>query len=195
LQFHEIIRMSDPDRIFAPGGALEAVLAARQAGKVRYIGFTGHKSPDIHLHMLETADAHGFAFDTVQMPLNVLDAHTEGFARRVVPAAVARKVGVLGMKPLTGEGKVLDSKVVSPFECLHYAMNLPVIVVITGCDSVAIVRQAVDAARSFRPMSEGQVAMLLAKTAKLAREANLELYKTSEHFDGTAKHPEWLGQG
>jgi predicted aldo/keto reductase-like oxidoreductase len=195
LQFHEIIRRSDADRIFAPGGALEAALAARQAGKIRYIGFTGHKSADIHLHMLETAAAHDFTFDTVQMPLNVLDAHSSGFARRVLPAAVARKMGVLGMKPLTGEGKILDSKAVSPFECLHYAMNLPVSVVITGCDSVPIVQQAVEAARSFRPMTDAQVAALLAKTAMLAQVGKLELYKSSEHFDGTAKHPEWLGPG
>jgi predicted aldo/keto reductase-like oxidoreductase len=193
LQFHETIRMTDPDHVFAAGGALEAVLAAKQAGKVRYIGFTGHKSPDIHLHMLETAAAHDFTFDTVQMPLNVVDAHTEGFVKRVLPVAVARKVGVLGMKPLTGEGKILDR--VPPFEALHYAMNLPVSVVITGCDSVAIVRQAVDAAKSFRPLSEAQVAAVLAKSAPLAREAKFELYKTSEHFDSTAKHPEWLGLG
>jgi predicted aldo/keto reductase-like oxidoreductase len=194
LQFHETIRMTDPDHVFAPGGALEAVLAAKQAGKVRYIGFTGHKSPDIHLHMLETAAAHGFAFDTVQMPLNVVDAHAEGFVKRVLPAAVARRIGVLGMKPLTGEGKILDR--VTPFEALHFAMNLPVSVVITGCDSVAIVRQAVDAAKSFRPWSDAQVAAVLAKSAPLAREAKkYELYKHSEHFDSTAKHPEWLGLG
>ena len=192
LQFHENIRMNDADRIFAPGGALEAVLAAKQAGKVRYIGFTGHKSPDIHLHMLETAAAHDFTFDTVQMPLNLMDAHFDSFANRVLPVAVSRNMGVLGMKPM-GDGIILESKKVTPFECLHYAMNLPVSVVITGCDSIPIVRQAVDAAQSFRPLSDAQVAALLAKTAQVADNGKYEKYKTSEHFDSTAKHPEWLG--
>ena len=192
LQFHENIRLADADRIFAPGGALEAVLAARQAGKVRYIGFTGHKSPDIHLHMLETAAAHDFTFDTVQMPLNLMDAHFESFVQRVLPVAVARNMGVLGMKPM-GDGIILESKKVTPFECLHYAMNLPVSVVITGCDSIPIVRQAVDAARSFRPLTEAHVAAMLAKTAQAAENGKYEKYKTSEHFDSTAQHPEWLG--
>jgi predicted aldo/keto reductase-like oxidoreductase len=192
LQFHEIIRMSDPDRIFAPGGALEAALAAKQAGKIRYIGFTGHKSPDIHLHMLETAAAHDFTFDTVQMPLNVMDAHFNSFVKRVLPVAVGRDMGVLAMKPM-GDRHILDSKAVSPFECLHFAMNLPVSVVITGCDSIPIVRQAVDAAKTFRPMSDAQVAALLSKTEMEAQNGKYELYKTSDHFDSTAHHKEWLG--
>ncbi len=192
LQFHETIRMSDAGRIFAPGGALEAVLAARQAGKVRYIGFTGHKSPDIHLHMLETAAAHDFTFDTVQMPLNLMDAHFDSFARRVLPVAVSRHMGVLGMKPM-GDGIILESRKVTPLECLHYAMNLPVSVVITGCDSMPIVRQAVDAAKSFQPLNEAQVAAMLARTAPVGGDGKYEKYKTSEMFDSTARHPEWLG--
>jgi len=192
LQFHEIIRRSDADRIFAPGGALEAVLAAKQAGKVRYIGFTGHKSPEIHLHMLETAAAHGFAFDTVQMPLNVMDAHFESFGKQVVPVAVDRNIGILGMKSM-GDKVILESKAVTPVECLHYAMSLPVSVVITGCDSLAILEQAIGAAQSFRPLGEGQVAALLAKTEPVAMAGKYELYKTSQHFDSTAKHPSWLG--
>jgi uncharacterized protein len=192
LQFHEIIRMPDPERIFAPGGAIEAALEARRAGKIRYLGFTGHKSPDIHLHMLETAAAHGFTFDTVQMPLNVMDAHFESFGKRVLPAALARSMGVLGMKPL-GDRIILDSKAVTPVECLHYAMSLPVSVVITGCDSIAILRQAVEAARSFRPLTEAQAAALLARTAQAARQGSYERYKTSRDFDSTVHHPEWLG--
>jgi predicted aldo/keto reductase-like oxidoreductase len=184
--------MSDPDRIFAPGGALEAAVAARQAGKVRYIGFTGHKSPDIHLHMLETAAQHGFEFDTVQMPLNVMDAHFESFEKKVVPVALSRNLGILGMKPM-GSQVILESKAVTPIECLHYTMSLPVAVCITGCDSLKILDQAIQAARSFQPLSQGQIAALLAKTAPLAMAGRYELYKTSEHFDSTAKHPNWLG--
>lgn len=192
LQFHEIIRRNDPDRIFAPDGALETALAAKKAGKVRYIGFTGHKSPDIHLHMLETAAAHNFMFDTVQMPLNVMDAHYDSFEKKVLPVALQHKMGVLGMKSM-GDKVILKSKAVSPVECLHYAMSLPVSVVITGCDSLKILQQALDAARGFKPLSGAEIAGLLAKTDKAAQKGELELYKTSEHFDSTAKHPEYLG--
>ena len=192
LQFHEIIRMTDADRIFAPGGALEAALAAKQAGKFRFLGFTGHKSPDIHLHMIETAAAHQFTFDTVQMPINVMDAHYHSFADQVLPAALGRHMGVLAMKPM-GDHHILDSQAVTPFECLHYAMNLPVSVVITGCDSLAILRQAIDAAKDFRPLSDAQLAALRGKTARAAEAGRYELYKTSDHFDSTAHHPEWLG--
>jgi aryl-alcohol dehydrogenase-like predicted oxidoreductase len=192
LQFHEIIRMEDPDRIFAPGGALEAVLEAKQAGKLRYIGFTGHKSPDIHLKMLATARAHQFHFDTVQMPLNVMDAHYESFEKKVLPVALEQHVGVLGMKPM-GDHIILDSKAVSPVECLHYAMSLPVSVVITGCDSLPILEQALKAARTFQPLKAPQVAALLERTAPAAREGKYELYKTSQKFDSTAQNPQWLG--
>jgi len=192
LQFHEIIRMEDPDRIFAPGGALETVQAAKKAGKIRYIGFTGHKSPDIHLKMLETADAHKFTFDTVQMPLNVMDAHFNSFGSKVLPVALQKNMGVLGMKPM-GSDYILKSKTVTPVECLHYAMNLPVSVVITGCDSLKILQQALDVAKGFKPLSDAEVAGLLAKTDKAAQKGEYELYKTSQHFDTTAKHPEYLG--
>src|SRR5213596_4008007 len=120
LQFHEIIRMEDPDRIFAKGGASEAALEAKDAGRIRYIGFTGHKSPAIHLRMLETAAAHQFLFDTVQMPLNVMDAHFDSFEKRVVPELLKQQIGVLGMKPM-GSGQILRSKAATPIECLHYA--------------------------------------------------------------------------
>ena len=192
IQFHEVIRMNDPARIFAPGGALEAMQKQRQAGKVRFIGFTGHKSAEIHLTMLKTAADHGFRFDTVQMPLNVMDAHTEGFEKRVLPVLVKNQIGVLGMKPM-GSGVILESKTVEPVECLHYAMSLPTSVVITGCDSMWVLEQALGAARSFRPLTGQARTALLAKTAQAAAQANYELYKTSDHFDGTAHHPEWLG--
>jgi uncharacterized protein len=192
LQFHEIIRMEDPDRIFASGGAIEAVVNAREAGKVRYIGFTGHKDPQIHLKMLETARAHNFRFDTVQMPLNVMDAHYQSFQELVLPVLVADGIGVLGMKPM-GNGIILKSKTASAVECFHYAMNLPTSVVITGCDSVPILHQALEAARTFHPMTQVQIAALLTKTAPVASGGRYELYKTSHNFDGTWKNPQWLG--
>ena len=193
LQFHEIIRDTDPDRIFAPGGALEAVLVAKKAGKVRFLGFTGHKSPDIHLKMLATAAQHHFSFDTVQLPLNVMDAHFDSFEKKVVPVLVKNGIGILGMKPM-GDHFILDTKTATPAECLHYAMNLPTSVVITGCDSPRILDQALQAARSFKPMTESEVSALLAKTAEAAQAGKYELYKTSHHFDGTVANPQWLGQ-
>jgi uncharacterized protein len=192
LQFHEVIRDSDAERIFAPEGALQAVLEMQKAGKVRYIGFTGHKSPDIHLKMLAAAAAHDFKLDTVQMPLNVMDHHFSSFEAAVLPVLVKQNIGVLGMKPM-GDPFILQSKTVSAVECLHYAMNLPTSVVITGCDSVQVLRQALDAARSFRPMSKEQVGTVLAKTADAAKGGKFELYKTSHHFDGTYQNPQWLG--
>lgn len=192
LQFHEVIRDTDPDRIFAPGGALEAVLEAKKAGKIRFIGFTGHKSPEIHLKMLSTAADHHFSFDTVQMPLNVMDAHFDSFEKKVLPELLKGNVGVLGMKPM-GDHFILDSKTATAIECLHYAMSLPTSVVITGCDSLPILDQALQAARSFKPLNESQVAALLAKTAAAAQAGKYELYKTSHHFDGTFANPQWLG--
>jgi predicted aldo/keto reductase-like oxidoreductase len=192
LQFHEVIRENDPDRIFAAGGALEVVLEAKKAGKIRYIGFTGHKSPDIHLKMLATASAHQFTFDSVQMPLNVMDHHFDSFEAKVLPILQKQNMGVLGMKPM-GDPFILQSKTVTPLECLHYAMNLPTSVVITGCDSLKILQQALDAARSFRPIDSQEMAALLTKTAKAARAGEFEKYKTSHHFDGTYQNPQWLG--
>src|ERR1700740_426871 len=192
LQFHEVIRDNDPDRIFAPGGALEAVLEARKAGKVRYIGFTGHKSPDIHLKMLATASAHQFTFDAVQMPLNVMDHHFNSFETKGLTVLQKQNIGVLAMKPM-GDHFILQSKTVTAVECLHYAMNLPTSVVITGCDSLKILQQALNAARSFQPMGKQKVAALLAKTAKAAQSGEFEMYKTSHHFDGTYQNPQWLG--
>ncbi len=193
LQFHEIIHTDDPERIFAPGGALEAVLEARDEGKVRYIGFTGHKSPDIHEKMLATAASHGFHFDTVQMPLNVMDAHFESFEKRILPIALKEGMGILGMKSM-GDAIILRSGIVTPMECLHYAMNLPTSVVITGCDSMTILEQALSAARTFRPMSAEETQGLLAKTAQVAANGRFELYKTTENFDSTTHNPQWLGE-
>ena len=192
LQFHEVIRDTDPERIFAAGGGMEAVLAAKKAGKVRYVGFTGHKSPDIHNKMLETAFAHDFTFDTVQMPLNVMDAHYDSFEKKTLPILVKHNIGVLGMKSM-GDKFILESKTATAVECLHYAMNLPTSVVITGCDSMDILQQALDAARSFKPMTQEQISALLAKTSVAAVKGEFELYKTTHHFDGTIRNPQWLG--
>jgi predicted aldo/keto reductase-like oxidoreductase len=192
MQIHEVIRMNDPERVFASGGAMEALLAAKKAGKIRYIGFTGHKSPDIHLKMLSTAARHGFKFDTVQMPLNLMDAHYNSFGARVLPELTKDNIGVLGMKPIGGS-IILRSKTVTATECLHYAMSLPTSVVITGCDSMPILDQALQAAKTLKSFGETERAALLAKTEAAAKQGQYELYKTSEGFDGTAKNPQWLG--
>jgi aryl-alcohol dehydrogenase-like predicted oxidoreductase len=193
VQYHEVIRYEDPHRIFHEEGANAALLEARKAGKLRYIGFTGHKDPRIHLYMLEVAAAHGFTFDAVQMPLNVMDAHYRSFAKQVLPYLVEHDIGVLGMKSMA-EGILLEANTVTPIECLHYALNLPTSVVITGIDSLEILDQALEAVRTFRPLSDQQVASLLARTAQAASSGEFEPFKTTSAFDGTAQHPEWLGE-
>ncbi len=192
VQFHEIIRMEDPDRIFAEGGAIEAAVAARQAGKIRYIGFTGHKDPLVHLRMLEVAQKHGFHFDTVQMPINVMDAHFRSFSKAVAPVCVQQGIAVLAMKTF-GDNFILKSNTVQPIEALHYTMQPPVSVVITGIDSNAILDQAFEAVRTYKPMDATEVASLLARTAEAASEGKFELFKTTSHFDGTAANPKYLG--
>jgi aryl-alcohol dehydrogenase-like predicted oxidoreductase len=192
LQFHENIRPDDADRIFAEGGALEAALAAKAAGKIRYIGFTGHKDPTYHLHMLEVARTRGFTFDTVQMPLNVMDAHFKSFERQVLPRALELDMGILAMKTF-GDKFILETGAVSPIDMLHYGLNLPTSVVITGIDKPEILDQAIAAATSFAPLSPAKVAEILAKTATLARDGKNEPYKTSRFFDSTVQNPSWLG--
>lgn len=194
LQHHEVLRFDDPDRIFAEGGAMEAVVEAKKAGKIRFIGFTGHKDPHVHLYMLEVAARHGFDFDTAQMPLNVMDAHFRSFGQLVVPKLVEQQIGVLGMKPFCGgDGIALKSQTVQPIECLHYALNLPTSVVITGIDKPEILDQAFQAAKTFRLMDEEELGALLAKTQQVAMSGRFELFKTTSHFDTTARHPDWLG--
>jgi aryl-alcohol dehydrogenase-like predicted oxidoreductase len=192
LQHHEIIRFEDADRIFAPGGAMEAFLDARQAGKLRYIGFTGHKDPHIHLYMLEKAKAHNFRFDAVQMPLSLMDAHFRSFEKAVLPVLVAEGIGVLGMKSM-GDGLLLKSNTVAPADYLRYALSLPTSVVITGIDSMEILDQALNVARDFHPLTETETQALLAKTAGSAANGQFELFKTTSHFDSTSSHPAWLG--
>src|SRR5215213_607206 len=193
VQHHEILRYEDPHRIFGVEGANAALIEAREAGKISFIGFTGHKDPRIHLYMLEVARENGFEFDAVQMPLNVMDAHYRSFEKMVLPELVEQNIGVLAMKTMAN-GAILESKTVTAVECLQYAMNLPASVVITGCESMENLEQALTAARTFQPMSSEQVRSILDKTAEAASRGRYELFKTTSIYDGTAVHPEWLGE-
>jgi aryl-alcohol dehydrogenase-like predicted oxidoreductase len=193
VQHHEIIRYEDPDRIFREDGANAALIEARDAGKLRYIGFTGHKDPHIHLYMLEVGARHDFRFDAVQMPLNVMDAHFRSFEQKVLPELVKLNIGVLGMKSMAN-GILLKSKTVTATECLHYALSLPTSVVITGIDSMAILDQAITTADSFQPLDDAARESLLAKTRTAAAKGEFEPFKTSSIFDGTAQNLEWLGE-
>ena len=193
VQLHEVIYPEDPRRAFGSGGALEALTAARREGKLRFIGFTGHKSPDLHLAMLRAADGHGFSFDTVQLPLNVLDAHHDSFEQRVLPVLLEKGVGVLGMKPMA-DGLILESGAAGAPECLRYAMSLPVSVTITGIDSLDVLRQDLAVARGFQPLTAEARRALLACSAGAARGGRWEKYKTTHEFDGTFQNPEWLGR-
>jgi diketogulonate reductase-like aldo/keto reductase len=192
MQFHEVIRLEDPDRIFAEGGGMEAMLDAKKAGKVRYIGFTGHKDPYVHLRMLEMARSRQFHFDAVQMPLNVMDAHFRSFGHDVLPVLNREGIAPLGMKAF-GDHTILESNTAKPIECLHYCLNLPIAVQITGIDSQAVLDQALEAVRTFRPMPAAEVASLLDRTRPAAHEGRFELYKTTNNNDGTAHNPQWLG--
>jgi aryl-alcohol dehydrogenase-like predicted oxidoreductase len=193
VQYHEILRFEDPHRIFDEEGAHAAVLEAQKAGKIRYIGFTGHKDPQIHLHMLEVARENGFHFATAQMPLNVMDAHYRSFAKLVVPKLVEEGIGVLGMKSMAN-GIILKSKVARPIECLHYALSLPTSVVITGMDSLELIDQAFEAVRTLPEFDEAARAALLERTKQAASRGEFEPFKTSSIFDGTAVNPDWLGE-
>src|SRR2546426_316816 len=178
VQHHEILRYEDPHRIFHERGANAALVEAREAGAIRFIGFTGHKDPRIHLYMLEVAAQHGFKFDTVQLPLNLFDAHYRSFSKLVVPELVRQNIGILGMKSMAN-GILLTSKTVTAIECLHYALNLPTSVVITGIDSLEILDQALEAVGTFRPLSDRELQPLLAKTAAAAADGIFEPFKTT----------------
>ena len=193
VQHHEVLRYDDPHRIFDEEGANAALLEARDAGKLRYIGFTGHKDPHIHLHMLEVAAQHGFKFDTVQMPLNVMDAHYRSFEKEVLPELVKQSIGVLGMKCMAN-GILLKSNTATAMECLQYALSLPTDVVITGIDNMDMLDQACEAARTFHPLSDQERESILAKTAAAAAAGAFEPFKTTSLFDGTATNPKWLGE-
>ena len=191
MQFHEILRLEDPDRIFNEGG-MEAMQAAQKAGKLRFIGFTGHKDPLAHLRMLEVAAQHKFRFDAAQMPLNVMDAHFRSFMQQVVPRLIVDGTAVLGMKSMA-DGFILQSNTVQPVECIHFALTLPVSVLIKGIESLERLDEALDAVRTFQPLGPEQMAALLERTAAVAMTGKYEPFKTATWFDGTAHHPEWLG--
>ncbi len=193
IQHHEILRFEDPNRIFdQKEGANLAMLEAQKAGKLRFIGFTGHKDPHIHLYMLEVAREKGFKFDAVQMPVNLMDAHFRSFTNLVLPELVKQKIGVLAMKTMAN-GIILKSKTVTPIECLHYALNQPTSVVITGIDSPKILKQAFEAVKTFKPLTQKETATLLAKTKDAAMQGKFEPFKTTSIFDSTVKNPKWLG--
>ncbi len=193
VQHHEVLRFEDPHRIFdEKDGSNLALVEAQRAGKIRYIGFTGHKDPRIHLYMLEVAKENDFKFDAVQMPLNLMDAHFRSFSKLVVPELVQQKIGVLAMKTMAN-GILLNSKTVTPIECLHYALNLPTSVVITGIDTMEILDQAFEAVETFQPLTKKAEQELIAKTKNAAATGEFEPFKTSSIFDGTANNPEWLG--
>ena len=192
VQFHEILRFDDPDRVFAEGGAIEAVMEAKAAGKVRHVGFTGHKDPRIHLYMLEMAEKRGFHFDTVQMPINVMDAHYRSFGQLVAPVAVKQGIGILGMKSL-GDTVILKSGTVTAPECLSFSLSLPVSVLITGIDDRRSMDQAFAVAKGFKPLTDAEMVALLTKTEAAAQHGKYELFKTTAYFDTTAKHPDFLG--
>jgi aryl-alcohol dehydrogenase-like predicted oxidoreductase len=191
-QFHENIRLEDPDRFFAEGGAREAMEEAKKAGKIRYIGFTGHKDPSVHLRMLELAAKNDFHFDTAQMPINVMDAHFRSFEKEVVPVLQQSGVALLGMKSM-GDKNILQSKTVTPLECLQYALSRPTSVVITGVDTMPILDQAFQAAATYKKLTASDIAAILQKTATVAATGRYEPFKTTPNFDSTAQHPEWLG--
>lgn len=193
MQYHEMIRLEDPDRVFAKGGAAEAMLAAQKAGKIRYFGFTGHKDPLVHLRMLKMAEKHKFPLHAVQMPLNVMDAHFRSFEKKVVPVLVKKGIAVLGMKCMGG-GNILKSKTVTATECLRYAMTLPTATVITGIENMKILKQALDVVKDFKPLTKKEREALLTRTAKAAAEGKFERFKTTNGFDGTARNPKWLGE-
>jgi predicted aldo/keto reductase-like oxidoreductase len=192
LQIHEVIRMGDPEQAFEKGNVIDVLQEARKAGKIRFIGFTGHKSPDIHLHMIETADKHGFTFDSVQMPVNALDEHYDSFGQKVIPVAQRHGMAILGMKPLSN-GAILKTNTISAPEALHYAMSVPVTLTITGCESMANLEQALGVARNFKPMSVEEKLAVLEKTAPVATAGKFEDYKSSHIYDGTYQNPQWLG--
>jgi uncharacterized protein len=178
-QIHEVVYDDDPARHYAPGGAVEALAEAKRQGKARFVGFTGHKDPAIHLDML----ARGFAFDTVQMPLNCFDASFRSFQARVLPELARRGIGVSGMKSL-GDGTGIKKRAVAATEALRYAMSLPVATTVSGIDSMRVLKQNLGVARGLQPMTEGERRALVERCAPVASDGRFELYKSSKRHDG-----------
>jgi aryl-alcohol dehydrogenase-like predicted oxidoreductase len=179
-QIHECVYDSDPEHHFAPGGAVDALAQAKQDGKVRFVGFTGHKRPEIHLEMLAT----GFPFDTCQLPLNCFDASFRSFERHVLPVLVQRRIAALGMKSLSGDARQVKKRVVTAEEAIRYAMSLPVATTISGIDSMIVLRRNLRIASRFRPMTKGAMAALRRRVADYAADGRFELYKTTATHEG-----------
>jgi uncharacterized protein len=179
-QVHEVVYDNDPDLHFAPDGVIEALDEAKRAGKVRFVGFTGHKDPAIHLKML----AHDYPFDTCQMPLNVFDASFRSFEQHVLPELHRRGIAPLGMKSLGGTGDLIRKRIVTITEALSYAMSLPVAATVSGIDSLKVLRQNLRIARGFVPLSAAEMQALRARCAEAAADGRFELYKSSKKFDG-----------
>jgi len=179
-QIHEVIYENDPDLIFGPNGAIEALQQAKQQGKVRFVGFTGHKNPRIHLKML----AHNFPFDTVQMPLNCFDASFRSFEQNVLPEANTRGMAVFGMKSLGGSGEMVRHGAITPAEGLRYAMSLPVATTISGIDSVGVLEQNLEIAGGFTPLSAAEMQRLRDRARPVAADGRLELFKMTTMYDG-----------
>lgn len=179
-QIHEVIYWSDPDLIFAPNGAAEALAAAKQQGKVRFVGFTGHKDPGIHLNML----SHGFPFDTVQMPLNCLDANFRSFEREVLPEANRRGMAVFGMKSMGGSGEMIRHGASAVADALRYAMSLPVATTISGMESFEVLEQNLAVARGFQKLDDGALSSIRNRAKRFAADGRFELYKTTVKYDG-----------
>lgn len=179
-QIHEVVYEDDPDRHFAPNGATEALLEAKRQGKVRFIGFTGHKHPDIHLKML----SHGFPFDTCQMPLNVFDGTYRSFEKAVLPVVNERGIAPLGMKSLTGNAEPIKQGIVKPEEAIRYVLSLPIASLVSGIDSPQVLKQNLDIARRFTPMTVAEMDGLRARVAMFAMDGRYELFKSTNRYDG-----------
>lgn len=178
-QLHEVVWEDDPDWIFAPGGSAEALLKAKEQGKVRFIGFTGHKHPDIHRRML----SQGFPWDAVQMPLNVFDAHYASFEKEILPLCQEQGIGVVGMKSMA-DGHLFESGAqITPAEALRYALNLPLSTLVSGIDSLEILEENLAVARDLRPFSEEERADLLARSAPASADGRFEPFKTTRNYD------------
>ena len=179
-QVHECAYYNDPDRHFARGGVIDALDRAKRDGKVRFVGFTGHKDPEIHLRML----SHGYPFDSCQMPLNVFDASFKSFEQRVLPELLRQRIAPIGMKPFCGHGEALKKKVVSAKDALRYAMSLPVTTTVCGVDSMKVLKQNVEIASNFKAMSQTERERLRHRLADVAGDGRFELYKTTAEHDG-----------
>ena len=179
-QIHEVIYDNDPDLIFGPNGAAEALAQAKQQGKVRLVGFTGHKNPAIHLKML----AHNFPFDTIQMPLNAFDASFRSFEQHVLPEARKRGLAIFGMKSLGGSGEMVRRGSITVADALRYAMSLPVTTTISGMDSMDVLKQNLEIVQNFQPMSGQELAAVRNRCRNDASDGHLELFKTTVKYDG-----------